>query len=107
MRAGSLRKRVTLYDLTLGRDAIGGTVETWGNARDRWASADPLSAREYIAAQGIGEARQVKFMLRYDSTFSMTSKIVWGGVDYHVDQLRDIDSRNRTLEVVATRRSPT
>lgn len=107
MRSGKLRERVTLYDLTVGRDAIGGVTEVWGNARERWANMDTVSSREYLAVQGVGEEAVVRFTLRYDSTFAMTSKIVHGGVDYYVRQLRNVEQRDRELEVLATRRKPT
>lgn len=107
MRAGKLRERVMLYDLTIGRDGIGGVTETWTNARGRWAGMDTVSSREYLAAQGVGEEAVVRFTLRFDPTFSMTSKIVRGGVDYFVAQLRNVDERDQTLEVLTTRRRPT
>lgn len=107
MRAGSLRHRVTLYDLVESRDAIGGVTEGWGNSRDRWASADQQSAREYLAVQGVGEEAAMKFVLRYDPTFSMTSKIEWNGSAFYPSSVRDVEGRTRTLEVVASRRRPT
>lgn len=107
MRAGSLRHRVTLYDLVAQSDAATGAYsEGWGNSRDRWASADMVNARELLAGQGILAENSMKFVMRYDSTFSQTSKIVWRGSSYHVVQVRDVDGRKKTLEVIAVKREP-
>lgn len=106
MRSGSLREVVTLYDLVRGRDAIGGYVTSWGNARECYAAVDTMSAREFLAAQGTAEAQIKKFIMRYDPTLSMTSKIVWEGSDYNIMQIRNVESRDRMLEVVAVKRSP-
>lgn len=107
MRAGSLRHRVTLYDFVEVRDASTGAFsEGWGNARDRWAAVDMVSARELLAGQGVLAESTMKFVLRYDPTFSQSSKIVWDGNDYHVVQVRNEGGRDRMLEVIATQRSP-
>lgn len=107
MRSGSLRHRVTLYDFVEVRDAATGAFgEGWTNSRSRWASADTVSARELLAGQGVLAENSMKFVLRYDPTFSQTSKIVWDGVDYHVVQVRNENGRDRMLEVIATRRDP-
>lgn len=107
MRAGSLRHRVTLYDFAEVRDAdTGAFSESWVNQRDRWASADMVNARELLAGQGVLAENTMKFSLRYDATFSQTSKIVWDGVDYHVVQVRNAEGRDRMLEVIATKRNP-
>lgn len=107
MRAGSLRHRVTLYDRIETRDGVGGVTVSWGNSRDRYASADQESAREWLARQGIGEKEAVKFILRYDPTFTTTSKIVWDGVDYFPEKPpRNVEGRDRMLEVLATRSKP-
>lgn len=107
MRCGELRHRVTLQDLVRGRDAVGGIYESWGNSRTRSAAIDMVSARERVAAQGVVEEGTMRFILRYDSTLSPTSKITWDGVDYHIIQVRDVKGLKRTLEVLATARRPT
>lgn len=107
MRSGSLRHRVTLYDLVRVRDALGGATESWGNSRERSAHVDMESAREKLAGQGVMEESTLKFILRYDATLSQTSKITWRGADYYPYQVRDVEGRKRTLEVLATTRRPT
>jgi SPP1 family predicted phage head-tail adaptor len=107
MRSGSLRHRVTLYDLVRVRDNLGGISESWGNSRTRSAAVDMVSARERLAGQGTVEESTMKFVLRYDSTLSQTSKITYRSADYYPYQVRDIDGRKRTLEVLATTRRPT
>lgn len=108
MRAGRLWHRVTLYDLTETRNSIGEVIASWGNARTRSAAVDMVSARERLTKPAVLEEEVVKFTLRYDSTLSATSKIVHNGLDYFVTGgVRNVEGRDRMLEVLATRRAPT
>jgi SPP1 family predicted phage head-tail adaptor len=98
---------VTLYDFAEVRDPdTGAFSEEWTNPRERYAAADMISARELLAGQGVLAENTMKFTLRYDATFSQSSKIVWDGVDYHVAQVRNAEGRDRMLEVIATKRNP-
>lgn len=107
MRAGKLKRYVTLYDEVKMKDSLGGVSVNWANARSVYASADALGGREFIAAQGLSGETVVLFTMRMDTTFSQTSKIVMDGVDYRVRQVRNVASRDRELEVVAVMKKPT
>ena len=106
IRAGKLRHYVTLYDEVKVKDALGGVSRSWGNPRSVYASADPLSGREFVAAQGLSDETTTIFVMRYDATFSQTSKIVYDGADYEVVQVRNREGRDRELEVVGVRSKP-
>lgn len=50
MRAGTLKHRVVLQSPGGSRDAVGERTTTWTDVATVWASINPLTARELIAA---------------------------------------------------------
>jgi len=85
--AGDLDQRITLQTATIGKDAVGGPVETWADTVTVWAKVRPVTAKQINQAQqvsadvrkavtirwraGITSAMRIKFS---DGT---TAKIHW------------------------------
>ena len=51
MRIGKLRHRITIECVVETQDADGAVIETWSTYETVQASIDPISGREYFAAQ--------------------------------------------------------
>ena len=65
MQAGKLQHRIVIQALTVGLDAQGRTVETWGNFAKVWASITPASGREFKAANATQSAVATKIVIRH------------------------------------------
>ncbi|MDV2503085.1 MAG: phage head closure protein [bacterium] len=67
MRAGKLRHKVVIEKLAESADGAGGVISTWSTHATRRASIEPLSGREFFAAQQIASEVSIRVRLRYVS----------------------------------------
>lgn len=102
MQSGKLRHLVLLEDSVPTRGALGGEIPGWGNPRYAYASAEVISGREVLAGQGLTEESTVRFVMRYDETLAKTSRITWREDVYNIRHLRNVEGKDRMLEVLAT-----
>jgi head-tail adaptor len=51
MKIGKLRHRITIEHVTENQDADGSVIETWSVFAAIQSSIEPISGREYFAAQ--------------------------------------------------------
>ena len=68
MRAGNLRHRVTLQSPTGSRDSVGERTTTWTDVSTVWASVNPLTARELIAAGQVQSELSHRVCIRHSSS---------------------------------------
>jgi len=102
MRAGQLRHRITIQQLSTTRDDYGGVVETWADfAPDIPASVQPLSGRELIAAQAAQSEARVKMSMRYIPGVTEVMRVSYGGKVYNITAVIDVDERHRELQIMA------
>ena len=68
MEAGKLRHRIEIQDYTETQDLVTGAVtKTWGTIATVWASIEPLSVKEFIAAQSEQSKVSLRVTIRYRS----------------------------------------
>lgn len=107
MEAGKLRHRVTIERLTpledsAGpmRDAQGETVRAWLPIATVWASIEPLSVREFIAAAATQSQVTTRITIRYRDGLDAAVRIVHGGKIYNpAGFLPDKDSGIESLTI--------
>ena len=76
MRAGLLRKTITIQSATESRSSSGSVIETWTNYAIRRASVEPVSGKEYFAARAVNADVSIRFRVRHDSlTGAITPKM--------------------------------
>ncbi|UQB79114.1 phage head closure protein [Pseudomonas shirazica] len=87
MKAGDLRHPIEIQRLTAVRDP--GTGEfgdpTWEKFSDTWATVEPLSAKDLIAAQAAQSAATARIVIRYRSDILSTMRIVHRGQVYSIE----------------------
>ena len=77
MRAGKLRHRVTLQAPGLTQDPVSGEmVPGWTDFASVWASIEPLSARDFIAAQAGQSKITARIVVRYREGILPTMRIL-------------------------------
>lgn len=86
MKAGRLRHRVSLQRQTETRDPESGAViVSWGEVAKLWASVEPLSAREFIAAQSVQSEVSARIVIRHRNDVSAKDRIVYRGQVYNIE----------------------
>lgn len=83
--AYKLRHRVTLQRYEQTRDEMGGVVETWADVATVWASIEPLSAREFIAAQSAQSQVSARIVIRYREGITAAMRILHNGRVYNIE----------------------
>ena len=65
MKIGSLRHQIVLQKKMITKDALKQQTESWTDFAYVWASIEPLSGREYFAAQQINAEVSTRIIIRY------------------------------------------
>lgn len=101
MRAGKLRKRVTIQALTTAANDYGEMVETWSTAATVWGSLEPLltGTREAFTQAGSLVQARVSYQcrVRYRALSPVTNRLVVEGRTFEVAGVLDPDGRGAEL----------
>lgn len=94
LAAGRLRHRVRLESLALTQDAeTGAPLEAWTTAATVWAAIEPLSVRDFVAADSRQSQVTARITLRPVAGLNETWRVVHGDRVYQiVGMLPDQDS---------------
>ncbi len=85
MQAGKLRHRVTIESLVETQDATTGAISTaWQAAASVWASIEPLSGREFLAAQETQSQIVARIVIRYRADVTTKMRVTHGSEIYNV-----------------------
>jgi len=94
MRAGRLRHRVDLQHVTETQDSTGDPVRSYSTYATVWASIEPVSGREYYAAQQAGAVRQHKIVIRSRRDVAPTDRVMFGSRIFEVEAVLHPAERN-------------
>lgn len=85
MQAGKLRHRITLQRPGQQQDPVTGEIEQgWLDVATVWASIEHLSAREFIAAQGVQSEISARITMRHRDGIDATMRALHGGDVYNI-----------------------
>lgn len=103
MEAGKLDRRISIRQLTLTQDEVGGQVEDYETERAAvWAQKRDLSGRELILAQQTAAEATVRFFIRFRSDVELTDRIVYDSENYDIQHIAEI-GRGEGLEILTKR----
>ena len=105
MRAGMLRHRVVIEQVTEAQNDYGEPVETWAELATVWARKEDLSGRELFAAQQVQSTVTTRFTIRYRSDVQAKQRLSHAGTVYNIESVQDPDGRRCFLYVLASRLS--
>ena len=79
LQAGKLNQRVQIQrrDPATTQNAVGENVSPWVTLATVWASAEPLSGNEFVAAGQMQQTADVRFIARYRSDVTPGMRILW------------------------------
>lgn len=86
MQAGRLRHRVTIQNRVETQDPTTGAIAvSWADVATVWAAVEPLSAREFIAAQAAQSQVSARITIRYRAGVTAAMRIVHGATLYNIE----------------------
>jgi SPP1 family predicted phage head-tail adaptor len=97
---GDLDRRITLQSYTETANAFGEKVPTWSTLATVWAGVMFKDGGERLITQKETVTADVIFTIRYRSTVSEKTRIVWDSVNYDILHIAEVD-RKRYLELAA------
>lgn len=106
IRAGELRHRITIEQVTETRDVIGGVTESWSTFATRWAAVEPLAGREYFSAQQEEADVDHRIRLRYLAGVVPKMRVKFGARLFDIQTVLNLDERKRELHLMARERQP-
>jgi SPP1 family predicted phage head-tail adaptor len=85
MEAGRLLHRVTIQNRVETQDPMTGAIAvTWADVATVWAAVEPLSAREFIAAQATQSQISARITIRYRAGITPKMRAVHGATVYDI-----------------------
>ena len=98
MKAGQLDQRVTVERLSGGVDELGQPLpDTWAPLFTCWAAVEPLTGREYLAAQAAVSEVTAKIRMRFRPWMTAEDRVIHDGTIYQIESVIDVRSENREL----------
>ena len=99
MRAGELRHRVTIQrQLVPGKDDLNADIIEWADIATVWAAVEPLTGREYFAAQQVNAEITVRVRIRYLAGVNSSMRVKFGARYFYIEAPPiNINERNREL----------
>lgn len=97
MRAGLLRKRVTIAQESRTSDDRGGHALAWTTVVTVWGEVGDLSARERLAAQQLESDIATAITIRYRAGVTAAMRATVDSVNYQIRGVRDPDGRKKML----------
>lgn len=100
MRAGQLKKRVTIQHPTRVSDSMGGFTETWTDDATVWAAIWPTSAKEQQLA--LKETMNIthRIRIRYRSVFRNGWRLKFGERYFAIQSIINIEERNEWFDLL-------
>src|SRR5215211_8132444 len=83
--ASDLRRRIRIEERTTVRDEYGGETTTWGYVADVAASIEPLTGRDYVAAQQAQSRITARIRIRYLPGITSEMRVRYGDTIYAIN----------------------
>ena len=92
MRAGRLKRRITIQSLSEALDVYGEPIKSWTDAYTVWAEVLPLKGEERVQSQQLTSKADTKFRIRYNSDMTITEKhrIQYDSDNYDITAILEI-----------------
>lgn len=107
LRAGELRRRITLQSRATTRDAEGGQSTTWSDVATVWASIEPSAGKELVAALAFNLDQPSTITIRWRSELANPKAVAAMRAQYN-GRIFDIHSamiqgeRDRVVVLIAS-----
>lgn len=100
MRAGELRKRITIEQPSRVADGAGELVPGWTLYGVVWAAVEPLSGSEKIQAQQVNANVNIRVTIRYLAGVIPAMRARFGTRTFQIVSVQNIEERNREMDLL-------
>jgi SPP1 family predicted phage head-tail adaptor len=101
VKAGALNRKITLQTRDSGTDDAGQPVQTWTDLASVWADIRGANGLNTIKASLDGvEINAYSFRIRYRTDVDATKRVVYGGQNYDVKQVRHDFARKEWTDLI-------
>ena len=100
MKSGDLNQRVTVERFTSTEDELGQPIESWAPLFTCWAAVEPLTGREYLAAQAAVSEVTAKIRMRFRPWMTAQDRVIHNGITYGIQSVIDVRSEHRELHLM-------
>lgn len=100
MKIGKLRNRITIEQVVETQDLDGSVLESWSFFVNAQASIEPISGREYFAAQSTQAEVTHRITMRYLAGITPKMRIVYGTRIFEILSVINVQERNRELQLM-------
>jgi SPP1 family predicted phage head-tail adaptor len=102
VKAGTLRNQITLQTRDSGTDDAGQPVQTWTDLASVWADIRGANGLNTIKASLDGvEINAYSFRIRYRTDVDAAKRVVYGGQNFDVKQVRHDHARKEWTDIIA------
>ena len=99
MRAGKLRRSITIQQPTNATDAIGGLTQSWSTFASAYAEISPNNGREAIQAQQINAQQPIQIRMRYVSGVLPKMRVLYGSRIFEIISVANLNEKDREIEL--------
>ena len=100
MKAGDLDQRVRVERQQGGFDELGQPIQSWAPLFTCWAAVEPLTGREYLAAQAAVSEVTARIRMRFRPWMTAEDRVIHNGTIYMIESLIDVRSEHRELHLM-------
>lgn len=100
MDAGRLRQRVTIQEPVTARNGFGEAITAWTTVAMVWASVEPLSGREFFAAEHVQSEITHRVRVRYRAGIAPTMRVVFNGRHLMIEAVINYGERGTDLQLM-------
>ncbi len=98
---GTYCQRLYLQQESAMADTGGGSAMNWTTINTIWASIEPISGSEQMIAGKLSGTITHRIRMRYDATITTAMRFMLGTRVYNIRSIKNIQQRNRALEILA------
>lgn len=101
MKIGELRHRITIQENISAKDSFGADTPNWTDVATVWASIEPLSGKEFFAAQQINAEINTKIIMRYRTGIKPEMRATFKDRVFDILSVINDNERNISLVLMA------
>lgn len=99
INAGELNKNVILQYQSITQNGYGEQDITWTDLDFVWAKIEPLTGREYFAAQQLHAEAKIKLTIRYRTGINPAMRFKYGNRAFNIVSIQNVNQANTALEI--------
>jgi len=102
IQPGKFRYLVTIEKLDGNLDAAGQEIQNWVSHGQRYASIEPLNARELYTARQLFADVTTQMTMRYLAGVTPKMRISYSGRVWNIRSIINAENANRELQILVT-----